>query len=197
MEEKFFLRFGKNYMSKLAKIPVIIKEGVNVTVENNIVKASGPKGNLFFKLPIGVNVKIVEGRGIVSLKDKNNENLKPVLGLTRAILANMVIGVDSGFDKKLELSGVGYRAQVDGGNLSLSVGYSHPVKVAAVPGINFTVADNIITISGIDKGLIGNMAAAIRGIRSPEPYKGKGIKYKGEQIRRKAGKAAKTLGTTK
>lgn len=184
-------------MSKLAKKPVIIKEGVNVTIENNIVKASGPKGNLAFELPAGVDVKIVAGRGIVSLKNKNNENLKPALGLTRAILANMVAGVDTGFDKKLELSGVGYRVGVVGNDLSLSIGFSHPVLVAAVPGINFSVADNIVTVSGIDKGLIGNMAAKIRAIRPPEPYKGKGIKYKGEQIRRKAGKAAKTLTTTK
>lgn len=184
-------------MSKLAKIPVAIKEGVNVTIESNIVKVSGPKGNLIFELPAGVDVKIVDNRGIVSLKDKNDENLKQVLGLTRATLANMVTGVSTGFDKKLELSGVGYRAQVVDGNLSLSVGFSHPVLVAAVDGISFSVVENIITISGIDKGLIGNMAAAIRAIRPPEPYKGKGIKYKGEQIRRKAGKAAKTLGTTK
>lgn len=184
-------------MSKLAKIPVSIKEGVSVTIKDNIVKVEGPKGNLTFRLPIGVDVKIVDGRGIVSPKDKKNENLKPVLGLTRAILANMVTGVDTGFNKKLELSGVGYRAQVLGQDLSLSVGFSHAVKVTAVAGISFSVADSIITISGIDKGLIGNMAARIRAIRPPEPYKGKGIKYKDEKIRRKAGKAAKTLGTTK
>src|SRR3989344_9509129 len=184
-------------MSKLAKIPVTIKEGVNVTIENDVIKVGGPKGNLIFSIPEGVDVKIVDGRGIISLKDKNNEKLRPVLGLTRATLANLVTGVHAGFDKKLELSGVGYRAQVDGGNLSLSVGFSHPVLVAAVPGISFSVADNIITVSGIDKGLIGNMAARIRAIRPPEPYKGKGIKYAGERIRRKAGKAAKTLGTTK
>lgn len=184
-------------MSKLAKIPVIIKEGVSVTIENEIIKVSGKKGNLTFSVPSGVDVKIVDGRGIISLKDKNNANLKPLLGLTRATLANMVTGVDTGFDKKLELSGVGYRAQVSGGGLFLSVGFSHPVSVPAIPGISFSVAENIITISGIDKGLIGNTAARIRAIRRPEPYKGKGIRYSGERIRRKAGKAAKTLGTTK
>ena len=184
-------------MSKLAKIPVTIKEGVDVSVNNKIIKVSGKKGNLTFSVPSGIDVKIADGRGIVSLEDKNNKNLKPVLGLTRAILANMVTGVDTGFDKKLELSGVGYRAQVSGQDLSLSVGFSHPVKVTAIHGISFSVTGNIITISGIDKGLVGNMAARIRAIRPPEPYKGKGIKYNGEKIRRKAGKAAKTLGTTK
>lgn len=184
-------------MSKLAKIPVIIKEGVTVTIENSVVKVSGPKGNLDFNIPKGVDVKVVDGRVIISLKDKNSDKLSPVLGLTRATLANLVTGVHSGFEKKLELSGVGYRAQVVDGNLSLSVGFSHPVNVSPVPGITFLVADNIITVSGADKGLIGNMAAKVRAIRPPEPYKGKGIKYIQERIRRKAGKAAKTLGATK
>jgi len=184
-------------MSKLAKMPVIIREGVTVTIQNNIIKVSGPKGNLNFNIPAGVDVKVVDGRGIVSLKDKNNDKLSPVLGLTRATLANLVAGAHTGFEKKLELSGVGYRAQADRGDLSLSVGFSHPVLVAAIPGISFSVADNIITVSGADKDLVGNTAAKIRGIRPPEPYKGKGIKYKDERIRRKAGKAAKTLGTTK
>ena len=184
-------------MSKLAKKPVIIKEGVNVTAENGIIKVSGPKGNIAFKIPAGVDVKVADGRGIVSLSEKNNKDLKPVLGLTRATLANMVTGVHSGFNKKLELSGVGYRAQVSGNDLSLSIGFSHPVKVGKVAGINFEVTENIITISGIDKVLVGNLAAKIRAIHPPDPYKAKGIKYLGEQIRRKAGKAAKTLGTTK
>lgn len=203
MEGKFFLRFGNptagkvKYMSKLAKIPVIIKEGVNVVIGNDIIKVNGPRGSLTFKVPEGVDVKVVDGRGIVSLKNNSDEQLKPVLGLTRAILANMVTGVHSGFDKKLELSGVGYRVQLSGDDLSLSVGFSHPVKVMADPGISFSVADNIITVSGIDKGLVGNTAAKIRAIRPPEPYKGKGIRYKDEQIRRKPGKAAKTLGATK
>ena len=184
-------------MSKLAKIPVIIKEGVTVVIDNDVIKVNGPKGSLSFKIPEGVDVKIVDGRGIISVKDKNNEELSPKLGLTRAILANLVTGVHTGFEKKLELSGVGYRAQTSGQDISLSVGFSHPVKVTAVNGITFSVADNIITVSGADKGLVGNMAAKIRAIRPPEPYKGKGIKYVQERIRRKAGKAAKTLGTTK
>lgn len=181
-------------MSKLAKKPVVIKEGVNITLENGIIKASGPKGNLSFRIPEGIEVKSTEGRLQVSLKNKNDEGLKPSLGLTRAMISNLVTGVSSGFEKRLELSGVGYRAQVIGRDLSISVGFSHPVKVAAVEGVNFAVEENIIIVSGADKDLVGNMAARIRFIRPPEPYKGKGIKYVQEKIRRKVGKAAKALG---
>lgn len=181
-------------MSKLARKPINIIEGVTVTFDQNAIKVSGPKGNLSFRIPEGVDVKSVEGRLQVSLKDKNNENLRPSLGLTRAMVSNMITGVSAGFEKRLELSGVGYRAQVNGSDLAISVGFSHPVKVAAVQGINFAVNDNVITISGIDKDLVGNMAAKIRFIRPPEPYKGKGIKYVQEKIRRKVGKAAKALG---
>ena len=181
-------------MSKLAKIPIELKENVTVTFEGSNVKVSGPKGVLYFSLPPSVDVK-VENRCLeVGVKDKNEEKIKELLGLTRAMIANMVTGVSSGFSKKLELSGVGYRAQVSGNDLILSVGFSHTVKVTAPNGITFLVADNIITVSGIDKSLVGNTAASIRSIRPPEPYKGKGIKYADERIRRKAGKAAKTLG---
>jgi len=182
-------------MSKLAKKPVVIKEGVTATLENDSIKVKGPKGHLSFKIPSGVNVKILEGRVTVLSKDKNNEGLKPVLGLTRAKIANMVTGVLTGFEKKLELSGVGYRAQIQGSQLTLSVGFSHPVKIITDESLNFTVLENIITVSGIDKDIVGNMAAKIRSIRPPEPYKGKGIKYQDERIRRKVGKAAKALGT--
>lgn len=182
-------------MSKLAKIPVDIKEGVSVTFENDSIKVSGPKGNLSFRIPSGVDVKIIDGRVTIFLKDKNNEGLKPALGLTRAKIANMVTGVLNGFEKKLELSGVGYRAGAAVGELTLSVGFSHPVKITADEGLSFAVSENIITVSGIDKDMVGNMAARIRAIRPPEPYKGKGIKYLDEKIRRKVGKAAKALGT--
>ena len=181
-------------MSKLAKKPVNILEGASVVLENDTVKVNGPKGNLFFRIPAGVEVKTAEGRLTVSLKDKNNQDLKPELGLTRAMISNMVTGVSKGFEKRLELSGVGYRAQVTGRDLSISVGFSHPVIVKAMDGLTFTVAENIIIISGMDKDLVGNMAAKIRAIRPPEPYKGKGIKYQNEKIRRKVGKAAKALG---
>ena len=163
-------------MSKLAKKPITVTEGVNILFENDVVKINGPKGNLLFKIPEGVDVKLVEGHLIVSLKDKNNEELKPSSGLTRAMVSNMVTGVSKGFEKRLELSGVGYRAQVSGQDLALSVGFSHPVKVVAIPGITFAVNENVITVSGVDKDLVGNTAAKIRAIRPPEPYKGKGIK---------------------
>lgn len=192
-EERSFLGFG-NFMSKLAKKPVTILEGVSVNFENNTIKVSGSKGNLAFRIPSGVDVKSVEGQLVVSLKNKNNEGLKPSLGLTRAMISNMVTGVSRGFEKKLELSGVGYRAQVSGRDLTISVGFSHPVKISAMDGLNFAVNENLITVSGIDKDLVGNMAAKIRSIRPPEPYKGKGIKYQNEKIRRKVGKAAKALG---
>ena len=181
-------------MSKLAKKPVSILEGVNIVFENDIIKVSGPKGNLSFRIPDGVNVKSAEGRLHVSLRDKDNQELKPSLGLTRAMVSNMVKGVTAGFEKRLELSGVGYRAQVTGQDLVLSVGFSHSVKIAAMPGISFAINENIIIISGADKDLVGNMAAKIRFIRPPEPYKGKGIKYQNEKIRRKVGKAVKALG---
>lgn len=194
-------------MSKLAKKPVTIKEGVNVVFENDIVKVNGPKGNLTFKIPQGVDVKSIEGRLVVSLKDptssrsaglrgasKNNQKFGASLGLTRAMISNMVTGVLTGFEKKLELSGVGYRAQATGRDIAISVGFSHPVKITADEGLVFTVDENIITVAGTDKDMVGNMAARIRAIRPPEPYKGKGIKYAQERIRRKVGKAAKALG---
>jgi len=182
-------------MSKLAKKPVNILEGVNVVFEGDLIKVNGPKGNLSFKIPNGIDVKLIEGRLIVSLKDKKIEGLKPSLGLTRAMIANMITGVSKGFEKRLELSGVGYRAQVDGRDLIISVGFSHPVKISGIDGISFAVNENIIVISGADKDLVGNMAAKIRFVKPPEPYKGKGIKYQNEKVRRKAGKAAKALGT--
>lgn len=183
-------------MSKLAKIPINLGEGISFKLEGYIAKIVGPKGTLTFKIPEGVKVELDHGKLKVGATEESNPNLKPLLGLTRAILNNMVIGVDKGFEKKLELSGVGYRAQAAGRDLTLSIGFSHPVKFQGKEGINFSVEENTITISGIDKELVGDTAAKIRALRPPEPYKGKGIKYKDEKIRRKAGKAAKALGAT-
>ena len=182
-------------MSKLAKIPIELIEGITVSFEDNNIKVSGSKGTLYFKMPLGIDVKSVDGYLQVMLIDKGDEGKKNLLGLARATIANMVTGVSKGFEKKLELSGVGYRASVSGNNLALSVGFTHSVNVTAPSGISFKVTDNVITVSGINKDLVGNTAAQIRAIRPPEPYKGKGIKYAGEKIRRKAGKAAKALGT--
>ena len=180
-------------MSKIAKIPVEITEGVQVILENKEIKVNGPKGNLRFEIPVGILVKITDGKVLVS-QEKEEDKSKALSGLVRANIANMVKGVTKGFEKKLELSGVGYRAQASGNSLTLSVGFSHPVKIDADPTVAFSVEENIITVSGADKALIGDIASKIRAVRPPEPYKGKGIKYKGEYIRRKVGKAAKAVG---
>lgn len=183
-------------MSKIGRIPVIIEEGVSVEISGQNVKVTGPKGTLSFSAPDGITVSQENGEVIVTTP-KENQDVSALYGLARAIIANMVKGVYKGFEKKLELSGVGYRASVNGKDLILSVGFSHPVKISAPDGIQFSVSENVITISGIDKGLVGEWAAKIRSIKEPEPYKGKGILYKGERIRRKAGKAAKAVGAAK
>lgn len=180
-------------MSKIAKIPVEIKPGSQVNIVDGEIKVTGPKGNLSFRIPEGIDVKIEENKILVSVLHEN-QNTRALSGLTRAIIANMVKGTTDGFDKKLELTGVGYRAQASGSNLTLNVGYSHPVIIKADQSITFSVAENVITVSGIDKALVGDYAAKVRAVRPPEPYKGKGIKYQGEYIRRKVGKAAKAVG---
>lgn len=180
-------------MSKIGKAPIFIKEGVTVKLEGSLVKVSGGKGNLEFKVPMGIKAEVSDGKVLVSQEKKNDRETSALFGLTRARLANIVEGVSKGFEKKLELSGVGYRAQAAGDTLTLFVGYSHPVVVKD-SNVSFSVAENVITVSGIDKTKVGDVAAEIRRIRPPEPYKGKGIKYQGERIRRKAGKAAKALG---
>lgn len=180
-------------MSKIGKIPVSIPEGVTVSVNNDVVTVTATRGNMTFSIPKGIRVAIADGKVVVS-KKKDDDTVKALFGLTRASIANMVQGVSRGFEKKLEMSGVGYRAQLAGNDLTISVGFSHPVKVKAPEGIKFSVAENVITVSGNDSAVVGNTAAVIRKIRPPEPYKGKGIKYVGERIRRKAGKAAKAVG---
>lgn len=180
-------------MSKIAKIPVVIQDGVTVNLNGNDVNVSGTKGNMNFKIPSGIEVKMEEGKLLVTQKASGKE-ADALSGLVRATLANMVKGVSQGFEKKLELSGVGYRAQAGGNTLTLNLGFSHPVNIKNDQGVTFSVAENIITVMGIDKALVGDVASKIRAIRPPEPYKGKGIKYVGERIRRKAGKAAKAVG---
>lgn len=165
---------------------------MNITGQN--VAVNGPKGQLSFVMPVGIKAEFKEGQILVSQAKKNDIETNALFGLTRAMLNNLVRGVSEGFERKLELSGVGYRAQASGNTLTLSVGFSHPVIIKADQGITFTVEENIITISGTDKAMIGDVAAKVRAVRPPEPYKGKGIKYVGERIRRKAGKAAKAVG---
>jgi large subunit ribosomal protein L6 len=181
-------------MSKIGKKPVEVKLGVNVSITGQTVAVSGPKGQLSFVIPAGIKAEVKEGQILVTQAKKNDVETNALFGLTRAMLNNLVKGVSEGFEKKLELSGVGYRAQGTGNTLTLSVGFSHPVVIKADQGITFTVEENIITISGADKVMVGDVAAKVRAVRPPEPYKGKGIKYVGERIRRKAGKAAKAVG---
>lgn len=178
-------------------MPIQVKDSVTFLIENGIVTVKGGKGELMFTLPKGISVKKEESTVTVSQDVEGDPVTRALFGLTRATLSNMALGVDTGFQKKLELSGVGYRAVMQGTDLVLSLGFSHPVKVTPPVGIAFTVAENVITISGIDKMIVGDEAAKIRKLRPPEPYKGKGIKYAGEYVRRKAGKAAKAVGATK
>ena len=181
-------------MSKIGKLPITVKDGVTVSVAGEVVTVAGPKGNATYTLPKGITIVVEEGKVFVKQDEKTKDTTKALFGLTRALLNNMVTGVSVGVEKKLELSGVGYRAQASGSDLTLSVGFSHPVKIKAPAGVTFTVAENIITVSGTDKAVVGLIASQVRAVRPPEPYKGKGIKYVGEYIRKKAGKAAKAVG---
>ena len=181
-------------MSKIGKLPITIGNGVNVTVTGDKVAVTGPKGNAALTLPTGIHVAVAEGKAVVTAENKEDRKVKALYGLTRANLANLIKGVDTGFEKKLELQGVGYRAQMQGADLVLSLGFAHPVKFQPRDGIKLSVADNVITVSGSDKIIVGEIAAEIRSVKPPEPYKGKGIRYRGEFVRRKAGKAAKAAG---
>ena len=180
-------------MSKIGKQPIILPSGVSSVVEEKKIKISGPKGTLENKIPSGIAVENRENQ-IVLTKTGKDDYTRSIYGTFRAILANAVKGVSEGWVKSLELVGTGYRAEISGDQLSLTVGYSQPVKIKAPEGISFKVGKNIITVEGIDKETVGQTAAKIRAVRPPEPYKGKGILYQGEVIRRKAGKAAKAQG---
>lgn len=179
-------------MSKIGKLPVTIPQGVNVEVLESEVKITGPKGNLSVRLPKKIDVREKEGQLILTTTRKSKQG-RSNYGSTRAHVANAVKGVSEGFKKQLELVGTGFRAEVSGGTLTMLVGFSHPVVFEAPEGTSFTVEKSIISIEGANKELVGQIAANIRGVRPPEPYKGKGIKYVNEVIRRKAGKAAKTV----
>src|SRR3954447_20719971 len=169
-------------------MPIPVPNNVTVNVADGTVHVKGPRGELEREVPSRMN--IVKEDGTLRVERSTDEPTDRSLhGLTRSLIANMVIGVTDGFTRRLEINGVGYRAAVSSGNLVLQVGYSHPVLVPAPPGISFVVQANAITISGADKELVGEIAAQIRRVRPPEPYKGKGIKYAEEVIRRKAGKA--------
>lgn len=181
-------------MSRIGQAPVAIPSGVEVSVAGRHIKVKGPKGELERSLPEDVAVEQSDGEVRVT-RAKETREVKALHGLVRSLIANMVVGVTEGFSKSLEIHGVGYRAAKQGDDLELAVGFSHPVRKPAPSGISFEVpTPTKIVVSGIDKELVGQTAAEIRAIRKPEPYKAKGIRYEGEYVRRKAGKAAKAIG---
>lgn len=180
-------------MSRIGKMPIAIPNGVTFTVaDGNVVTVKGPKGQL--EKAFSDRIKIVqnESNEIIVTRSTDEKNDRALHGLTRALINNMVVGVTAGYQKTLELNGVGYRASVQGNKLVMNLGYSHPVEVVALEGITFeTPAPTKVIVKGIDKESVGDMAADIRKWRKPEPYLGKGIKYEGEIIRRKVGKTGK------
>lgn len=178
-------------MSRIGKMPVTLPKGVTVDIDGTKVSVKGPKGTLTETFHDGMTIQKEDGTVVVATPE--DPAYDAMHGLTRALLNNMVKGVTDGFSKVLEIEGVGYRGELQGKNLVLALGFSHPVPVEAPAGINFTVdkSQRVITIEGADKQTVGQVAANIRSLRPPEPYKGKGIRYQGEKIRRKAGKAGK------
>lgn len=179
-------------MSRIGKLPVSVPAGVTITVEEkNVVTVKGPKGTLCQQMPAEMDIQLEDG--VLTVKrPSDNKNHRALHGLTRSLLNNMVIGTTTGYAKNLEIVGVGYRAQLDGTKLVLNLGYSHPVVFEAPEGITYEVpAPTKIVVKGIDKQLVGQIAANIRASRAPEPYKGKGIRYEGEFVRRKEGKTGK------
>jgi large subunit ribosomal protein L6 len=178
-------------MSRIGRLPIDIPSGVDVSVDDRRVTVKGPKGQLALTVAQPISVAIEDGRVLVSRPDDERES-RSLHGLTRTLIANNIIGVTQGYTKGLEVVGTGYRVQARGANIEFALGFSHPVLVEPPAGITFTVeGNNRLTVAGIDKQAVGETAANIRKIRKPEPYKGKGVRYTGEVVRRKAGKAGK------
>lgn len=177
-------------MSRIGKQPINIPSAVNVDIEGQTVSVRGPRGSLTREVVPEVRLHLEEGTLVVT-RPSDAPRDRAMHGLTRALLANMVTGVDTGFRKTLELVGVGYRAQMQGDQLTLALGFSHPVEIKPPPGITFTVEGPRVHIDGIDIEQVGQVAANIRKLRPPEPYLGKGVRYQGEIVRRKAGKSGK------
>ncbi|PKM91269.1 50S ribosomal protein L6 [Candidatus Falkowbacteria bacterium HGW-Falkowbacteria-1] len=177
-------------MSRLGKLAIKIPSGTDIKIDSKSVKVKGPKGELKTDLLEVVKVEVVNDEIIVKVSNPEDKKEKSLWGLYRALINNMVVGVNSGYEKKLEVKGVGYKIAVVGNQINLNLGFSHPIEFPLPQGISATAEGNILTILGIDKQLVGEMAAQIRKLRKPEPYKGKGIRYIDEVIRRKAGKAA-------
>jgi large subunit ribosomal protein L6 len=180
-------------MSRIGKKPIKIPAEIDVKVEGDLVTIKGPKGELAQKIRPEIKVEVKEGKILVS-PNTETKNTKAFWGLTRSLLANNIKGVIKGYEKKLVIEGLGYKAEMEGDTLVLRVGFTHPVKIESPSGIQLGVDKNIITVSGINKGQVGQTAAKIRKVRPPEPYKGKGIKYLGEVVKRKAGKKVVTTG---
>ena len=178
-------------MSRIGRLPVTIPAGVDLTIDGQTVKVKGPKGELSHV--VAEPIKVEKGDADLAVKRPNDERQSRALhGLTRSLINNMVLGVTEGYEKKMEIHGTGYRVAAKGSNLEFSLGYSHPITIEAPEGINFAVENPTrFSVQGIDKQLVGEVAANIRKLRKPDPYKGKGVRYAGEQIRRKVGKAGK------
>jgi len=179
-------------MSRIGRKNINLPQDVSVVIDGSAVHVKGPKGELQRTFPKGVSFAQEEKQVIVTIVDPENRQQRAFWGLSRALLANMVDGVSRGFEKKLEIKGVGYRAEMKGTTLVLHVGFSHPVEFAPQDGIAISIDKNIISVTGIDKQAVGEAAANIRKVRKPEPYKGKGIRYVDEQVRQKAGKVVKS-----
>jgi len=177
-------------MSRIGKKPISIPAGVQVTVDGAVVRVKGPKGELTQSFQPGISVSV--GAGVVTVeRSSDHRSLRALHGLTRALIANMVTGVSHGFRRVLEIVGVGYKAELNGKRLNLVVGYSHPILITPPDGVSFIVENPTrFAVEGISKQLVGEVAARVRRYRPPEPYKGKGIRYEGERVRRKAGKTA-------
>ncbi|QUB37993.1 50S ribosomal protein L6 [TM7 phylum sp. oral taxon 349] len=177
-------------MSRIGKLPVVIPAGVTITVDSGDVTVEGPKGKLVQFITPAVNVKVEDGQVTVHPRDESRQ-ARAQHGLMRALINNMVVGVTQGYERRLEVKGVGFRVSSSNNELTMSLGFSHEVKYKAPEGVNVSNEKMIIVVSGIDKQKVGQTAAEIRALKKPEPYKGKGIMYLGEQILRKAGKAGK------
>ena len=178
-------------MSRIGRMPIAVPAGVTVDIaENNHVTVKGPKGTLEKSLPVEMTIQL-EGSEVIVTRPNDLKKMKSLHGLTRSLLQNMVTGVTEGYEKKLEVNGVGYRAAKAGKKLTLNLGFSHPVEMEDPEGVETTVDGNVIVVKGIDKEKVGQFAAEIRDKKRPEPYKGKGIKYADETIRRKVGKTGK------
>jgi large subunit ribosomal protein L6 len=181
-------------VSRIGKLPITLPSGVKVAVDAGAVRVEGPKGKLSSTVPDGVAIK-VEGNVVRVERASEDRRIRALHGLTRKLIANMTQGVSQGFSRVLDINGVGYRAEVKGQEIHMTLGYSHPVVFPLPPGVTASVERQVvITLNGADRQVVGEMAAKIRGLRPPEPYKGKGIKYREEVIRRKAGKAVGSAG---